>query len=70
VVPVGSVADPYSFDPDPEPNRIQGSADQKLGKNLQLTITKIYLSLGLHKGCSSYRRSLQLSKENIKHFKT
>jgi hypothetical protein len=23
----------------------------------------IYLSLGLHKGCTSYRRSLQLSKE-------
>ncbi len=30
----------------------------------------IYLSLGLHKGRPSYRRSLQLSKENIKHFKT
>ena len=30
----------------------------------------IYLSLGLHKGSSSYRRSLQLSKENIQHFKT
>jgi hypothetical protein len=28
----------------------------------------IYLSLGLDKGRSSYRRSLQPSKENIKHF--
>jgi hypothetical protein len=30
----------------------------------------IYLSLGLHKGCPSYRRSLQPSKETIQHFKT
>jgi hypothetical protein len=29
----------------------------------------IYLSLGLHKGCPSYRRSLQPSKEKIQHFK-
>jgi hypothetical protein len=29
----------------------------------------IYLSLGLHKGRPSYRRSLQPSKENIQHFK-
>ncbi len=28
------------------------------------------LSLGLHKGRPNYRRSLQLSKENIQHFKT
>jgi hypothetical protein len=32
--------------------------------------TTIYLSLGLHKGRPSYKRSLQLSKENIQHFKT
>jgi hypothetical protein len=31
--------------------------------------TTIYLSLGLHKGRPSYRRSLQPSKENIQHFK-
>jgi hypothetical protein len=30
----------------------------------------MYLSLGLHKGLLSYRRSLQLSKENIQHLKT
>ncbi len=30
---------------------------------------KIYLSLGLHKGLLSYKRSLQLSKGNIQHFK-
>ncbi len=29
----------------------------------------IYLSLGLHKGCPSYRRSLQPSKEKIQHCK-
>jgi hypothetical protein len=32
--------------------------------------TAIYQSLGLHKVCPSYRRSLQLSKEAIQHFKT
>ncbi len=32
--------------------------------------TAIYLSLGIHKVCPSYRRSLQLSKEAIQHFKT
>ncbi len=30
----------------------------------------IYLSLGLYKGCPSYRRSLQPSKKNIQQFKT
>jgi hypothetical protein len=29
----------------------------------------ICLSLGLYKGCPSYRRSLYPSKENIQHFK-
>jgi hypothetical protein len=29
----------------------------------------IFLSLGLHKGCPSYRRNLQPSKENIQHCK-
>ncbi len=32
--------------------------------------TAIYLSLGLHKVCPGYRRSLQLTKEPIQHFKT
>ncbi len=48
-------------------------------KNLQLTKKYdifffikncIYLSLGPHKGRSSYWRSLQPTKENIQHFKT
>jgi hypothetical protein len=30
----------------------------------------IYLSLGLYKGCPSYRRRLQPSKDNIEQFKT
>jgi hypothetical protein len=51
--------------------QIQGFDDQKLGKftaekNIFL-IKKItfYLSLGLHKGRPSFRRSLHISKENI-----
>ncbi len=64
--------------PDPDPIRIQGFNDQNWRKKLQLkkklnffiSKTAIYLSLGLHKVCPSYRRSLQLSKEAIQHFKT
>ncbi len=66
--------------PDPDLIRIQGFNDQKIEeKKLQLKIffyfffkskTAIYLSLDLHKVCPSYRRSLQLSKEAIQHFKT
>jgi hypothetical protein len=70
------VEDPYSFDTDPDPAfwpeyrsgsgpiRIQGFDDQKFKIKLQ-DQTTIYLSLGLHKG----RPRLQLSKENIQHFK-
>jgi hypothetical protein len=61
--------------PDPDPIRFQGFNDQKLKKNTAekkiyffLSKTAIYLSLGLHKVCPSYRRSLQLSKEAIQHF--
>ncbi len=52
---------------------------KKIEKNLQLKIFlisldqklgTIYLSLDLHNGCPSYRRSIQLWKENIQHFKT
>ncbi len=35
-----------------------------------LSKTAIYLFLGLHKVCPSYRRSLHFSKEAIQHFKT
>jgi len=54
--------------------RIHGFDDHKKWK--KFTAEKnwsqiaIYLSLGLHKGRPSYRRSLQPSKENIQHFKT
>jgi hypothetical protein len=79
------VADPHSFHPDPafytNPDpyliRIQGFNDQKFKKNYSwkkkkiiFYQTAIYLSLGLHKERPSYRRSLQLSKEAIQHFKT
>ncbi len=63
---------------DPDPIRRHGFNDQKLEKNYSwnffffffLSKTAIYLSLGLHKVCPSYRRSLQFSKEAIQHFKT
>ncbi len=77
-------ADPDT-DPDPEfyliadPDSGSGSRVwwSKIEKNLLLEILflfsrskiAIYLSLGLHKGRPSYRRSLQPSKENIQHFK-
>jgi hypothetical protein len=65
-------------DPDSDPIRIQGFNEQKLKKNYSWkknsiffgSKTAIYLSLGLHKVCPSYRRSLQLTKEAIQHFKT
>ncbi len=65
-------------DPDTDPIRIQGCNDQKLRKKItaEKTLnffgskTTIYLSLDLHKGRLSYRRSLQLLKENIQHLKT
>jgi hypothetical protein len=60
--------------PDPDP----GFYDRKLKKiTAEKKIkfffgskTTIYLSLGLHKGRPSYRRSLQPSKENIQYLKT
>jgi hypothetical protein len=59
--------------PDPDPRFY----DQKLKKitaekkiNFFGLKTTIYLSLGLHKGRPSYRRSLQPSKENIQYLKT
>jgi hypothetical protein len=63
--------------PDPDPGSRSRVWWSKIGKNLQLEIwflffwskLAIYLSLGLHKGRLSYRRSLQSSKENIQHFK-
>jgi hypothetical protein len=69
-------------DPDPEFKAKYGSGSRVLmtnnRKNLQLENIfnfydqkiAIYLSLGLNKGRPSYRRSLQPSKENIKHFRT
>jgi hypothetical protein len=64
-------SDPYSFDTDPigipvpVPIRIQG-----FFPGFFLSKTTIYLSLDLHKGRPRYKRSLQLSKENIQYFKT
>ncbi len=52
--------------------RTQGFSDQKFTavKNWYFFLSKIviYLSVGLHKGCPSYSRSLQPSIENISKF--
>jgi hypothetical protein len=40
------------------------------GKIFSGSKTTFYLSIGLHKGRPSHKRSLQLSKENIQLFKT
>jgi hypothetical protein len=59
--------------------RIQSGSRALMTKNWQkitaekkffISKTAIYLSLGLHKVCPGYRRSLQLTKEAIQHFKT
>jgi hypothetical protein len=47
---------------------LESSISRKSGYFLLLKF-EIYLSLVLYKGCASYRRSLQLSKENIQYFK-
>ncbi len=72
-----TVSDPYSFDQDPDPALEAGDHSgsralmtknwKKLTAEKNWLKTAIYLSLGLHKVCPSYRRSLQLSKEAIQH---
>jgi hypothetical protein len=66
--------DPDSLNLDLDPIPIQGFDNQKMKKQntdeqFFLSQLAIYLSLGLHKGHLSYRRSLQPSKENIQHLK-
>jgi hypothetical protein len=74
------VADPHSFHPDPAflaeyRSGSRALMSKKWGKlqrknnNIFGAITSIYLFLGLHKERPSYRRSLQLSKEDIQPFK-
>ncbi len=52
--------------------RIQGFDDQKFTAVKLFSDRKLQFTypLGLQKGCTTYRRSLQPSKENIHHFKT
>ena len=73
----GSVRNSFDTEPDPAFQAEYRSGSRVLMtnkftavKNFVGSKTTIYLSLGLHKGRLSYRRSLQLSKENIQHFKT
>jgi hypothetical protein len=67
----------FRLNADPDPIRIQGLMKKNFTKfkaeNFYIFFWSkiaIYLSIGLHKGRPSYRRSLQSSKENIQHFKT
>ncbi len=78
-----SVPDPYSFDPDPDPafeaeNRSGSRAlmTKNWGKiysvkNFMFFDKKLhyYLSLGLHKGCPSYRRSLKREHPALQNIK-
>ncbi len=75
----GSGAGPYLWLMDPDPRgpkhpdwKTWNWRNLQLNKKLDIFLSKIaiYLSLGLHKGRTSYKRSLQPSKENIQHFKT
>jgi hypothetical protein len=54
-----------SSDPDTDPIRIQGFADQKLQKKIYMKnfVSKIAIYL-----CPSYRRRRKSSKENIQQF--
>jgi hypothetical protein len=58
IVKISSVSDPDSLSPYLDSFRIHGFDDKKFDHKL------------LHEGRPSYRRSLQPSKENIRHFKT
>jgi hypothetical protein len=48
----------FQVNPDRDPVRIKGFDEQKLGEKIAI----------YYKGRPSYRRSLQLSTENIQHF--
>ncbi len=60
-----SVSNPVK-DPEPDPGVLWPKIDQIS----QVKKIAIYLSLGLHKGRPSYRKSRQPSKENIQYLKT
>ncbi len=68
------VVDPHWFnadlDPVPNPGNREKIYSCKFFFKMFGSKIAIYLSLGLHKGGTSYRRRLQLSKENIENFKT
>jgi hypothetical protein len=56
-------------DPNPGVLMIKNLKNYSWEKKIFGSKTTIYLSLGLHKRRPRYKRSLQLSKENIQHFK-
>jgi hypothetical protein len=83
------VLDPYSFDPDPDPDSAFKAGDQSGSRSRDLMTKKLRKKItaekkfnffwikncnlpipSLHTVCPNYRRSLQLSKEAIQHFKT
>ncbi len=68
-------SDPYSFDrsgSNPDPGFLWPKIEKIYSWNFLYikNYSTIYLSLGLNKSHPSYKRSFQLSKENIQHFKT
>jgi hypothetical protein len=77
--PLNTDPDPaFQVNPDPVPDLDPNSGFwwPKMTKKIKLkkiiffkSKIAIYLSLGLHNGRPSYRRSLQPSKENSQHFK-
>jgi hypothetical protein len=72
----GFIESDPAFQVNPDPSWIQGFDDQKVKKKNTAEISFPFfdqnytlLSLGLHKGRPSYRRSLPPSKEYIKYLK-
>jgi hypothetical protein len=57
---ISRAVDPESLNPNPD--------EKNIFRSFRSNIT-IFLSLCIHIGRPSYGRSLQLSKENIQHFK-
>jgi hypothetical protein len=73
IFPVSWIRNGFNADPDPGPGIWWPKVVKFYSWNKNLLFWSkiaIYLSLGLHKGRSSYKRSLRPSKENIQQFKT
>jgi hypothetical protein len=58
----------FQVNPDPDQGFDRKNEENKIQLFFFNSEIAFYLSLGLHKGCPSYKRSLQPSKKNIQHF--